>query len=187
VVRDVVTLLSTGASPDAAPITWTLGDGATGHEVASIGADALKQVLLNLAQNGRDAIGMWRAGAVRDGRAGVHIVVHATGSSVVIEVRDDGPGIPTELATRVFDPFFTTKPDTRGVGLGLSIAEGLVRGAGGRLTLTSGRGGVTHRGAVFAVELPRSAEEPTARTKDGTASVDTASATHRVDQTSGVT
>ena len=187
VVRDVVALLSTGASPDTAPITWTLEDGATGHEVASIPADALKQVLLNLVQNGRDAIGARRAGTERDGRAGVHVVVRATEHSVVIEVRDDGPGIPTELATRIFDPFFTTKPDTRGVGLGLSIAEGLVRSAGGRLTLASAGGDATHHGAVFAVELPRATEEPAPRTRDGAARDDPATAAPRVDHRSGVT
>jgi signal transduction histidine kinase len=173
VVRDVVTLLSAGASADAAPITWRLGEDATGDEIAAMPADALKQVLLNLAQNGRDAIGT-RVSRGDDGaRAGVYIVVRAAETSVVIEVRDDGPGVPAELATRIFDPFFTTKPEMRGVGLGLSIAEGLVRGVGGRLTLASRGGSAQQHGAMFEIELPRATESETgaghATTHDGIA------------------
>jgi len=165
VVRDVVTLASAGASADAAPITWALGAGATGDEVAAMPADALKQVVLNLVQNGRDAIGA-RGSRSSTGRAGVHVVLHADAASVAIDVHDDGPGIPLELATRIFDPFFTTKPEMRGVGLGLSIAEGLVRGVGGRLTLVSTGGGATGEGAVFRIELPRVEAEPAAGEND---------------------
>jgi len=67
-------------------------------------------------------------------------------------VRDDGPGVPHDILSRIFDPFFTTKPEMSGVGLGLSIAEGLVRSAGGRLTVEQRADG---HGASFVVSLPR--------------------------------
>lgn len=57
------------------------------------------------------------------------------GSCVVVEVADDGPGIPPELQARVFEPFFTTKP--KGTGLGLSIVQRIVRNNNGHLRLLS--------------------------------------------------
>jgi CheY-like chemotaxis protein len=67
-----------------------------------------------------------------------------------VDVTDDGPGIPAELADRVFEPFFTTKAEGEGTGLGLSICQGIVKEHGGRITLRSTVG----RGATFTVELP---------------------------------
>ncbi len=67
---------------------------------------------------------------------------------VQIDVIDDGPGVPEPLARRIFDPFFTTK--ARGIGLGLSQAEKLVRENGGRIRLESSPG----RRTVFSVFLP---------------------------------
>jgi C4-dicarboxylate-specific signal transduction histidine kinase len=77
---------------------------------------------------------------------------------VVIAVEDNGPGVPQELRTRIFDPFFTTKSAVDGVGLGLFVAEGLVRSAGGRLTLDR-----STTGARFVVELPKASTPTNAR------------------------
>jgi two-component system NtrC family sensor kinase len=185
VARDVATLLSAGASADSAPVTWILGEGATGNEVAAISADVLKQVVLNLAQNGRDAIGVRREDADAGAPPGVHLVVRAADASVRVDVRDDGPGIAPELVPRIFDPFFTTKPETRGVGLGLSIAEGLVRSVGGRLTLSS-PGGAGRGGAVFEVELPRVAPDAETGGEPGSRRDDARAAMPRMGRRSGV-
>ena len=159
VVRNVVALLMAGAPAHAASIRWSLENGATGVEEAAISADALKQVLLNLAQNGRDAIDTMRDGAngERHHEAMVHMAVVAAAEIVSISVYDDGPGIADDILPTIFDPFFTTKRDTRGVGLGLSIADGLIRSAGGRLTLVRDADASTspQRGACFLIELPR--------------------------------
>ena len=67
----------------------------------------------------------------------------------VISVRDNGPGIPSHVCSRLFDPFFSTKPEGQGTGLGLSISYGLVRRYGGNITVQSGLGD----GAEFKVWL----------------------------------
>ena len=104
----------------------------------------LEQVLLNLVGNahealrGRGAGAITIAGAVDDGR-------------VIVEVRDDGPGITAEALPRIFEPFFTTKES--GTGLGLAISAGIMRDAGGELTAANRPGG----GAVFRVAFPAAA------------------------------
>jgi two-component system sensor histidine kinase HupT/HoxJ len=69
---------------------------------------------------------------------------------VVVEIVDNGPGIPSEALPRIFDPFFTTKPPGEGSGLGLSVSYGIVGQHGGRLYAENRPGG----GAAFIVELP---------------------------------
>jgi signal transduction histidine kinase len=123
---------------------------------AAMSPDALKQVLLNLVQNGREAYESWSSRP--DVPARIVIAVERANSDIQIEVRDNGPGIPSEIMSRIFDPFFTTKDAVHGVGLGLFVAEGLVRTAGGRIT--AGRvsavsaGGNQDHGAWFRIDLP---------------------------------
>jgi len=118
---------------------------------AAMGPDALKQVLLNLVENAREALE--EAGGADGGR--IELRVRPTGrreedGRVVIEVLDTGPGIDDELRSRIFDPFFTTKDEVHGVGLGLFVAQGLVRRHGGSIRV-SGR---SDGGARFTIELP---------------------------------
>jgi two-component system NtrC family sensor kinase len=104
----------------------------------------LQQVFLNLINNAAQAI----AGTGRAGTVTVHARPWLEG--VVVEVSDDGPGIPAPLQSRVFEPFFTTKPPGEGTGLGLSVCQGLVKEHGGVIRLRSAPG----EGATFVVELP---------------------------------
>jgi signal transduction histidine kinase len=97
------------------------------------------QVLVNLIVNGIQA-------AEPDGV--VHVVSRVVGSRGVIEVRDDGGGIPRDRLQTIFKPFFTTKH--RGTGLGLSISKGIVETHGGSLTVESREG----EGSAFFIELP---------------------------------
>src|SRR5688572_1712332 len=111
---------------------------ADGHQV--------QQVLLNLIINAEQAM------LSSHGR-GVLVVRtwhDPTQESVVLEINDDGPGIPQELQPKIFDPFFTTKEVGQGTGLGLTVAYAIVQEHGGRIRLESRAG----RGASFYVELP---------------------------------
>jgi signal transduction histidine kinase len=73
---------------------------------------------------------------------------HAVTRVMVVEVADDGPGVPAELNDRIFDPFFTTKP--QGSGLGLPIVRKIVDAHDGRIDLASAPG----HGTRFRVTLP---------------------------------
>jgi CheY-like chemotaxis protein/anti-sigma regulatory factor (Ser/Thr protein kinase) len=108
-------------------------------------AGQLQQVLMNLVGNARQAI--------EESRKGGTIWVrtkHSNDGRVLLEVSDDGPGIPEGIMARIFDPFFTTKPAGVGTGLGLAIVLGIVREHGGQVRVSSPPGG----GAVFTIELP---------------------------------
>jgi two-component system cell cycle sensor histidine kinase/response regulator CckA len=107
----------------------------------------LGQVFLNLLLNAAQALD--EGGAKRNV---VTVRSFDDGDSVVIEVADNGPGIPPEVLPRIFESFFTTKPRGLGTGLGLPISLGIVRGLGGELTVEAPPG----TGARFRVRLPAS-------------------------------
>lgn len=106
-------------------------------------ANRLEQVMVNLVANALDAI---------EGTASPTLRLHGwrEGTRVVIEVRDNGPGLPEHVRAHLFEPFFTTKESNRGLGLGLAISLEIVHHFGGMLT------GANHPegGAVFTVTLP---------------------------------
>jgi two-component system NtrC family sensor kinase len=87
-----------------------------------------------------------RVAADEDGVASVRSAERVT----VIEIMDNGPGIPEDVAEHLFDPFFTTKEPGEGTGLGLSICARLLEGMGGTIEARSGSG----RGAHFVIRLP---------------------------------
>ncbi|HVV27825.1 MAG TPA: ATP-binding protein [Rhizomicrobium sp.] len=105
----------------------------------SVMADELgiEQVLVNLIQNGADAIGRGRRGCIRlwsDDDPG-------NAAMVRLHVEDDGPGFSPEVLKHARDAFFTTKPEGAGTGLGLSIAEAILREHGGHLLVGNGDSG----------------------------------------------
>jgi PAS domain S-box-containing protein len=106
-------------------------------------AEQLVQVLLNLLLNAKHA-----ARDQEDTR--IEANIRRDGQHAVIDVRDNGPGIPHALHDRVFDPFFTTRGPSEGTGLGLSIAFDIVREHGGLLELASQPG----EGTCFSIRLP---------------------------------
>jgi len=104
----------------------------------------LQQVILNLLVNAEQAL--------QEGRGHGSIRVRTqqlSAGRILLEVSDDGPGIPADILSRIFDPFFTTKPVGVGTGLGLSIVFGIVQEHGGEVTVESQPG----QGATFSVEL----------------------------------
>ena len=104
----------------------------------------LGQVVLNLLVNALEAMvdGSRETNELR-------LTVRAAGGQVLVEVLDNGAGIPEENAARVFDPFFTTKSQGRGTGLGLSISQRLIAEIGGELSFES-----SPRGTTFRITLP---------------------------------
>ncbi|WP_246168911.1 ATP-binding protein [Rudanella paleaurantiibacter] len=84
-------------------------------------------------------------------RPTVWVSTAAQADTLVIRIRDNGTGIPAEVARKVFQPFFTTKPTGQGTGLGLSLSYDIVtKGHGGTMTLTSEPGLFTE----FVITLP---------------------------------
>ncbi len=108
----------------------------------TVSPSEIQQVMLNLINNSLDA--MEKTGGKID------ITSRVDGSFVVIDVADNGPGIPKANLPRIFDPFFTTKPVGSGTGLGLSICYGIVKKMGGDITVNSAKG----IGAEFHVHIP---------------------------------
>jgi thioredoxin reductase (NADPH) len=96
----------------------------------------LNQVWTNLIDNAIDAMGP-------GGR--LTLCTRLQGERVCVEVGDDGPGIPPDLRARIFDAFFTTKPVGQGTGLGLDIAQRIVAGHRGELSVQSEPGDTRFR------------------------------------------
>ncbi|KQT10660.1 hybrid sensor histidine kinase/response regulator [Ramlibacter sp. Leaf400] len=94
--------------------------------------------LLNLAINARDATGQNGRLSIRARNAAPdECPPLVDGPMVLVEVADNGPGIPAQILPRVFEPFFTTKPVGEGTGLGLSQVYALCQRAGGTATIAS--------------------------------------------------
>ena len=109
---------------------------------AFVDATQCEAALANVIRNSCEAM---------QGKGKLQIDVTNDDSMVTVRVRDDGPGVSSEIESRLFEPLVTTKPS--GLGLGLVTARRLVEGHGG--TLVFERDG--HAGACFAMALPRSA------------------------------
>jgi signal transduction histidine kinase len=100
----------------------------------------LIQVWTNLIQNALHAM---------EGRGILEVGVLRQGDELVVEITDNGPGVPAALQERIFEPFFTTKPMGEGSGLGLDIVRKIIERHQGRLTLESVPGRTR-----FSVHLP---------------------------------
>jgi signal transduction histidine kinase len=107
--------------------------------VQGVGAE-LNQIWANLVDNALDAVGP-------DGR--VTVAARRDGDRVLVEIADDGPGIPPDLRERIFEPFFTTKDVGQGTGMGLDIVRRTLERHDGEIDVES-RPGRT----VFRVRLP---------------------------------
>lgn len=122
----------------------------------------LEQVVMNLAVNARDAMPkgghLWLS--TRNLPGGSSGSDHGpsgssdhgpVGDRVRLTVADDGEGMDATVRAHAFEPFFTTKPTGKGTGLGLATVHGIVRQAGGSITVESAPGA----GARFIIDLPR--------------------------------
>ncbi len=156
VINDTVTLLSRTLGKSISIVVSLSAKNA----VVMGDAGQLKQVIVNLALNARDAM---------PGGGEVTIMTHdlvlkqsldmteelPPGRYVELVVRDNGAGIEADKLPRIFEPFFTTKPVGKGTGMGLAMIYGIVEEHGGRISVESTPG----EGSAFAVLLPI-ADEP---------------------------
>lgn len=115
-----------------------------GDAIVSVDRDMLRQVLVNLCTNSAAAV---------NGSGRIAFSIVRTGSRVMLDVRDNGSGIPESLRPRIFDPYVTTRKPGQGMGLGLSISRKVMLDHGGDLVLAE----TSEKGTVFRLMF---AEEP---------------------------
>jgi signal transduction histidine kinase len=120
---------------------------------ASLDRDMLRQVLVNLCDNSSHA-----ARALGEGRGTVTLRPREAEHNVVLDVADDGPGVPSEIRSRVFEPYVTTRQVGEGMGLGLAISKKILLDHGGDLELLASSGG----GTTFRLSFPRQREDAAA-------------------------
>jgi two-component system sensor histidine kinase HydH len=113
------------------------------HGLPPVTADPVRltQALMNLVINAVQAV-------EKNGRVQVGATKSTAGDALVLQVQDNGPGIPANKLEEVFDPYFTTKPE--GIGLGLWIARQIAVAHGGTLRTENAPVG----GAIFTLLLP---------------------------------
>ncbi|MBS0191560.1 MAG: ATP-binding protein [Phycisphaerales bacterium] len=116
-------------------------------------ADRMTQVLVNLIRNAADAMT-----GMRDGRITIEAEETEKDSQrwVSLRIRDTGPGISPTILPRLFEPFASTRLDSRGTGLGLAVADGIIREHGGVLLARNVSGqGKSPAGAEFEILMPQ--------------------------------
>jgi signal transduction histidine kinase len=118
-------------------------------------AEDFSRVILNLVNNAFDA--MRSLGAERSAHGESYspkltVTTKSENGQILIEVQDNGPGIPDEIKDKIMQPFFTTKKGTQGTGLGLSITNDIIKAHGGNMTAAN----LEKSGARFTINLPSS-------------------------------
>ena len=103
--------------------------------------EEIQQVFLNIISNAVQAMG---------GKGKLILSSHQEDGSIVVQIRDTGPGISPEHISKVFDPFFTTKDQGEGTGLGLNIVHRVVEQYGGNIKIESEPG----EGTTFVISFP---------------------------------
>ena len=101
----------------------------------------MEQIVFNLVRNAIDAT------AGGSNSAEVTVTLRPAGAEMVLDISDNGPGVPAEIRARLFTPFTTTRTD--GTGLGLALSQRLAERAGGEIALVD-----SDAGATFRVVLP---------------------------------
>lgn len=117
-------------------------------------AQDIGRVLLNLYNNAFYAVSLSAAGGFKETDSSyiptVTVSTKKFGETILISVKDNGPGIPDNIKDKIFQPFFTTKPTGQGTGLGLSLSYDIIGAHGGELKVASR----VSEGAAFTIVLP---------------------------------
>jgi signal transduction histidine kinase len=152
-VKEFVNLCFHGMRASKQPINVDLSyelDEAIG-ELPLIAED-FSRVIVNLCNNAFDAMGENREKSKDEGERylpKLTVRTRKTADKILIEIEDNGPGIPEEIKDKILQPFFTTKKGTEGTGLGLSITNDIIKAHGGELTIDS----QLQKGTLFTIKL----------------------------------
>jgi two-component system NtrC family sensor kinase len=139
IIEDIVRFCSQRAKYSNVSIHSNLGENLPTIKVSHT---EIQQVILNIMNNAHDEL------EKRGGNISVSSMLED--DAVLINIKDDGPGIPTSNINRIFDPFFTTKPVGKGTGLGLSISCGIIKKLGGQIDVNS----IIDAGTTFSIRIP---------------------------------
>jgi len=145
-IQEVITLTRSEVQGNRVSLKTRLG-----RSVPPILGDRiqLQQVLLNLTMNAIEAMRGIDESVPRE----LWVDSEKVESSILVSVRDSGPGLDAESLDHLFETFYTTKPE--GLGMGLAISRSIIEGHGGRLWATAN---APHGGAVFQFTLPIGSE-----------------------------
>jgi PAS domain S-box-containing protein len=143
VLREAVELLGYGLQVDGVEVRWQLDEA-----LPDVWGDphGLHQIAVILVANAGDAV----RGVSRPRWIALRTRAAPDRSRVIVEVRDNGIGIPEEVRPRIFRPFLTTKVAGQGAGLGLSLARSIVEAHGGSIAFETEVG----QGTAFTLEIP---------------------------------
>jgi len=135
-----------GKNPINVKIVYDLDD-SIGN--VSLIIEDFSRVIVNLCSNAFDAM-REKSKQTIDYNPLLTIISKQQNDQVIIEVQDNGPGIPDEIIDKILQPFFTTKKGTEGTGLGLSITNDILKAHGGNLSAETKKGS----GATFKILIP---------------------------------
>lgn len=155
---DFNNLVSAGIAPFAENHTDIIFHFIADNKLPTVKADAeqIRRVVMNIVDNSVAAI-LSETPSEDSGRITIRTAYHQDAEEVLLEVSDNGPGIPTQDKQRIFDPYYTTKPS--GTGLGLAIVSTIVSDHQGKIELLDNY----PKGARFLVTLPIAPQVSTQR------------------------
>ncbi len=119
-----------------------------------LNTEDFSRVILNLTKNAFDAMREKINKSGPEYKAKLEVRTTDLGDSILIEVEDNGPGVPGEIRDKLLMPFFTTKKGTEGTGLGLSITHDIIKAHNGSLDISSEVGEWTR----FSITIPKQAD-----------------------------
>lgn len=122
----------------------------TGLPLVHVVAQDISRVLLNIFNNAFYAVNERKRTAGKEYKPEVYLSIRSRENSVIITVRDNGPGIPQHIKEKIMQPFFTTKPTGQGTGLGLSLSYDIIKAHGGEIRIDSIEGQCSE----FTISLP---------------------------------
>lgn len=117
-----------------------------------LNTEDFSRVILNLTKNAFDAMREKINKSGPDYKAKLEVRTKDLGNTILIEVEDNGPGVPDEIKDKLLMPFFTTKKGTEGTGLGLSITHDIIKAHNGSLDIAT----VVGEWTKFSITIPKS-------------------------------